>query len=78
MIRNLGAIRLAFLALFAVLTAASWAYTYFVVEPRKRCEASGRWWSNEDRLCATPVSVSAFTGRPTPVEIEAAKAARLP
>lgn len=76
MIKNLGWIRLVFLALFAVLTAASWTYTYLVVEPRKRCEAAGRWWSNEDRVCAIPVSVSRFTGRPTPAEAAAAAGGR--
>ena len=68
MIKNLGTIRLAFLAAFAVLTIASWTYSYTVVRPRQRCEAAGRWWSEQDRVCGIPVSVSRFTGRPTPAE----------
>ncbi len=75
MIKNLGSIRLVFLALFAVLTIASWTYSIVYVQPRQRCEAAGRWWSAQDRECGIPVSVSRFTGRPTPAEAGAAKAA---
>ena len=71
MIKNLGTIRLVFLGLFMVLTVASWTYSLLVVQPRQRCEASGRWWSDRDRVCGIPVSVSRFTGRPTPAEAAA-------
>ena len=75
MIKNLGTIRLVFLGLFAVLTIASWTYSYMVVMPRQRCQAAGRWWSEQDRECGIPVSVSRFTGRPTPAEAAASRAA---
>ena len=71
MIKNLGTIRLVFLALFVVLTIASWTYSWLYVQPRQRCEAAGRWWSQQDRECGIPVSVSRFTGRPTPAEAAA-------
>lgn len=73
MIKNLGWIRLVFLGLFAVLTIASWTYSYTVVRPRQRCEAAGRWWSEQDHECGIPVSVSRFTGRPTPAEAAAGR-----
>ena len=76
MIKNLGWIRLAFLAVFAVLTIASWTYSILVVQPRQRCEAAGRWWSEQDRECGIPVSVSRFTGRPVPGEAAARAAPR--
>ena len=75
MIKNLGVIRLVFLALFVVLSIASWTWSIVVVQPRQRCEAAGRWWSAEDRVCGIPVSVSRFTGRPTPAEISAGRSA---
>ena len=78
MIKTIGLMRLAFLVLFGLGVVAVWTYQLGWVEPRRRCEASGRWWSGADRQCAVPVSVSVFTGRPTPVEIEAARAAKLP
>lgn len=78
MTKTIGRLRWAFLALFAVLTVGVWTYQIGWVQPRKRCEATGRWWSAQDRECAVPVSVSVFTGRPTPVEIEAARSRRLP
>ena len=73
MIKNLGAIRLVFLGLFVLLTIASWTYSLVYVQPRQRCVAAGRWWSERDRECGIPVSVSRFTGRPTPAEAAASK-----
>lgn len=58
----------AFLGLFALGIAGVWIYQIGWVAPRQKCEASGRWWSNQDRVCATPISVSVFTGKPTPEE----------
>ncbi len=78
MIKNLGSIRLVFLALFAILTIASWTYSYVVVKPRQQCVAAGRWWDDRSRQCGIPVSVSRFTGRPTPAEAAAARNAARP
>ena len=78
MIKNLGTIRLVFLGLFVVLTIASWTYSLVYVQPRQRCEAAGRWWSAQDRECGIPVSVSRFTGRPTPGEARGATASAAP
>ena len=78
MIKTLGWLRVAFLSAFAVATAATWIYQIYWVAPRKQCEAAGRWWDGPTRECGIPVSVSRFTGRPTPPEIEAAKARAAP
>lgn len=53
-----------FLALFAVACAGVWAYQLLYARPEARCEASGRWWSSEERVCGTPVRLSRLTGRP--------------
>jgi hypothetical protein len=78
MIKTIGTLRWVFLGLFVLLNAGVWTWQIGWVQPRKQCEASGRWWSGVDRVCATPVSVSVFTGKPTPLEQEAAKARALP
>lgn len=78
MIKTLGWMRIAFLGLFVVLTAGFWVHYSLYVEPRQRCEAAGRWWSDDARQCGIPVSVSRFTGRPTPAEVEAARLRNLP
>ena len=72
--RTLSWLRYGALAVFALATVAVWVYQLGWVEPRKRCEAQGRWWSGEYRECAIPVSVSTFTGRPNrPAAAPAAK-----
>ncbi len=76
--RTLTWLRYTFLGVFALLTVAVWTYQLVWVAPRKACEGQGRWWSDATRECAIPVSVSIFTGRPTPLEIEAAKARARP
>lgn len=61
-------LRWAFMGLFALAVIAVWTYQIGWAAPRQKCEASGRWWSDEDRLCATPIAVSVFTGKPSPGE----------
>ena len=68
MVKTLGWLRIAFLSLFVVLTTASWVYEIYWAAPRKRCVAAGRWWNDQYRECGIPVSVSRFTGRPSPGE----------
>ena len=76
--KTISWLRYLFLGVFAVLTIAVWTYQIVWVQPRTRCEQAGRWWDGQTRSCAIPVSVSIFTGRATPLEIEAAKARAKP
>ncbi|HEY0101941.1 MAG TPA: hypothetical protein VGB60_00550 [Brevundimonas sp.] len=55
-----------FLSTFAVLMAGMFAYDAIVVAPGDRCEAGGKWWDPEGRVCAQPVSIAEITGRPLP------------
>ncbi|WP_298096474.1 hypothetical protein [Brevundimonas sp.] len=63
-----------FLSIFAVLLAGMFAYERLVVAPGDRCEAGGKWWDPESRVCAQPISIAEITGRPNPGERAAASA----
>ncbi len=63
-----------FLSIFAVLMAGMFAYERLVVAPGDRCEAGGRWWDPEGKVCAQPISIAEITGRPNPGERAAASA----
>ena len=76
--KTIGWLRLAFLGAFLAATAATWIYQIYWVAPRQQCESTGRWWNNQHRECGIPVSVSRFTGRPTPAEAAAAAAKASP
>ena len=65
-----------FLSIFAVLLAGMFAYERLVVAPGDRCEAGGKWWDPETRVCAQPISIAEITGRPNPGERAAASVAR--
>lgn len=65
-----------FLALFAVLVGAMFAWQALVIAPGERCENGGKWWDPEGRECAQPVSIAEITGRPNPGERAAASAAK--
>jgi hypothetical protein len=51
-------------ALFLAVSLGLWAREALYVWPRKACEARGDWWDPHDRVCAVPISVTKFTGRP--------------
>lgn len=53
-----------FLATFAVLVGAAFAWQALVVAPEDRCEQGGGWWDREGGICARPVSIAEITGRP--------------
>lgn len=55
-----------FLGLFAILVGGAFAYQALWTAPGERCEESGRWWANEGRICAQPISIAEITGRPLP------------
>ena len=57
---------IAFLVTFAVLIGAMFTYDAIVVAPGDRCEAGGKWWDPDGRVCAQPVSIAEITGRPLP------------
>ncbi len=63
-----------FLSIFAVLMAGMFAYERLVVVPGDRCEAGGKWWDAEGKVCAQPISIAEITGRPNPGERAAASA----
>ena len=56
-------IKLIFLGLFVAACAGIFAYHYFFVWPRQTCEAHGDWWDEQDRQCAIPMPIWAFTHR---------------
>ena len=68
-----------FLASFAVLVGAVFAWQALVVAPGDRCVAGGGWWDPGEKICARPLSIAeigAITGRPvgqTRAEASAAK-----
>jgi hypothetical protein len=53
-----------FLAAFAVLVGAVFAWQALVVAPGDRCEAGGGWWDADSGVCATPISIAEITRRP--------------
>ncbi len=63
-----------FLSIFAVLMAGMFAYEKLVVAPGDRCEAGGKWWDPQTKVCAQPISIAEITGRPNPGERAAASA----
>lgn len=63
---------LIFLSLFAVAVSGVLVLQRVWVDPGVRCEAQGRWWDMESRICAQPVSIAEITGRPNGQSREAA------
>jgi hypothetical protein len=58
-------LKLIFLALFGLGTAAVFTYHLGWVWPGQRCEQRGDWWDASSRTCAHPVLISDLTGRLT-------------
>lgn len=61
--RLINRLKIYFVVVFAVLTAAVWAAQLIWVLPGKRCEAKGMWWDWRTRICALPVPLHMLTGR---------------
>ena len=57
MVNVFNRLKLFFLGVFVLATAAVWAYQVSYVWPKKRCEAAGNYWAAEWRACGTPVLV---------------------
>ena len=64
MYQSFRLLRLIMLCVFAIVCAGLWGYQLLYVWPRKACEAEGHWWDNQDRVCAIPMPLSTWTGRP--------------
>jgi hypothetical protein len=62
--RLLFRLRIVFLVLFALGAAGTWSYEVLWGRPARECAAAQKWWDPASRVCALPVSVSTFTGRP--------------
>lgn len=56
-----------FFALFGVAVAGVLAVQAYWVAPGERCEAAGKWYDMESRICAQPISIAEITGRPNGV-----------
>ena len=57
MVKVFNRLKMFFLGVFVVATVAVWAYQYFYVWPKKRCEAAGNYWAADWRACGTPILV---------------------
>jgi hypothetical protein len=53
-----------FLGVFVVASTSVAAYDFMYTKPKKKCDVAGKWWSDKDWKCYTPVSITNFTGRP--------------
>jgi len=56
-------LKLIFLGVFVVAIGGMLTYQIGWVWPAKRCEAAGKWWDPDGRVCAKPVLISDITGR---------------
>lgn len=65
-----------FLGVFVVASTSVAAYDFMYTKPKKKCDTTGKWWSDKDWKCYTPVSITTFTGRA--VEAGAATEKALP
>lgn len=61
--RTLERLKLIFLALFAVTTAAMLVWQFGWVVPQQNCEKAHKWWDHSQRVCAQPILISDITGR---------------
>jgi hypothetical protein len=60
---SIDRIKWAFFGLFIISVGITWFYQARYVWPRQQCEAHGNWWDAEDRVCAVPMPIWAFTHR---------------
>ena len=63
-----------FFALFGVAIVGIFVPQDYWVTPGKRCEAAGKWYDMDSRICAPPISIAQITGRPNGVSREEASA----
>ena len=53
-----------FTGLFGLMVVGIFAVQNYWVSPGERCEADGKWYDMETRVCAQPISIAEITGRP--------------
>ena len=53
-----------FAGVFGLAVIGVFAIQNYWVAPGKRCEAAGKWYDMENRICAQPISIAEITGRP--------------
>ena len=63
-----------FFGLFGITVVGIFVLQDYWVAPGKRCEAAGKWYDMESRICAQPISIAQITGRPNGVSREEASA----
>ncbi|WEK57476.1 MAG: hypothetical protein P0Y52_13170 [Candidatus Brevundimonas phytovorans] len=61
---TIGRLSALFFSLFAVMIAGVFVFQRYWMEPGERCEAEGKWYDMESRICAQPISIAEITGRP--------------
>ena len=64
---TIGRLSILFAALFALSLGGVFAYEVLVKEPGRRCEAAGKWFDYQSRVCAQPIAIAEITGRPNGV-----------
>jgi len=55
---------LGFFVAFIAISALAGVYEVFWVLPEKHCLSEGHWWDPDKRICAKPIDLQMFTGRP--------------
>ena len=53
-----------FFGIFSLMIAGVFVFQRYWMEPGERCEAQGKWYDIESRICAQPISIAEITGRP--------------
>lgn len=53
-----------FVAVFFVAIGAVTVYEVVWAAPGRNCLAAHKWWDPDKRVCATPIELKTFTGRP--------------
>ena len=53
-----------FFSIFGLMVAGIFVFQRYWMEPGERCEAQGKWYDIESRICAQPISIAEITGRP--------------
>lgn len=53
-----------FVGVFFVSVAAMFVYQSVWIWPMERCLKAHHWWDPYQRVCATPIDLRTFTGRP--------------
>ena len=53
-----------FFGIFGLMLIGVFVFQRYWMEPGERCEAEGKWYDIESRICAQPISIAQITGRP--------------